>query len=227
MLYATKVASKFVDLIYFCSVPDNNVLLRSLKSRSCEFIAIPRSEVDIIADTVDVILIGPGLGRGEQERLLVEELLNKHTDKTFVLDADALHLIEPKWLHARCIVTPHRDEFKALFGVSPSEQTVLQAAATYNCVIIAKGETDLVSDGRVLLTNTTGNAGMTKGGTGDVLAGLTAALACTNEPFRAAQAAAFLNGLAGDRLQKRVSFYYNASDLIREIPKALVRARKQ
>jgi NAD(P)H-hydrate epimerase len=62
---------------------------------------------------------------------------------------------------------------------------------------------------------------MTKGGTGDVLAGLIAALACKNDLFLAACAGTFLNGLAGDRLFKKVSYYYSASDLISEIPKAI------
>ncbi|OIP97649.1 NAD(P)H-hydrate dehydratase [Candidatus Wirthbacteria bacterium CG2_30_54_11] len=226
VLYATKVASKFVDLIYFCSVPENNDLLRSLKSRSCEFIAIPRSEAYLTAASVDVILIGPGLGRGKEEQQLVEQLMKDHRNKKFVLDADALHLIKPKWLHERCIVTPHREEFKALFDMEPSESEVLNAAKKYHCVIVSKGETDLVSNGFELKSNSTGNAGMTKGGTGDVLAGLTAALACTNDPYLAAKAAVFLNGLAGDRLQKRVLYYYNASDLISEIPKAAAYIKK-
>jgi NAD(P)H-hydrate epimerase len=69
--------------------------------------------------------------------------------------------------------------------------------------------------------NRTGNAGMTKGGTGDVLAGLIAALACKNDLFLAGGAGAYLNGLAGDRLQRRVGFAYNASDLVEEIPLTL------
>ena len=62
---------------------------------------------------------------------------------------------------------------------------------------------------------------MTKGGTGDVLAGLITALSCKNDLFLAAQAGAFVQGLAGDRLFSRVGPYFNASDLCDEIPKVL------
>jgi len=62
---------------------------------------------------------------------------------------------------------------------------------------------------------------MTKGGTGDVLAGLITALAAKNDLYLAASAGVFINGLAGDRLSKKVSHYYNASNLIHEIPRAL------
>ncbi len=62
---------------------------------------------------------------------------------------------------------------------------------------------------------------MTIGGTGDVLAGLLAGLACWNDLFLAASAGVFLNGLAGDKLKNRLSYYYSASNLVSEIPKAI------
>ena len=69
--------------------------------------------------------------------------------------------------------------------------------------------------------NKTGNEGMTKGGTGDVLAGLIAALYCKNDVFLAASCGTYLNGLAGDELYERVGPYFNASDLVREIPRVM------
>jgi len=66
-----------------------------------------------------------------------------------------------------------------------------------------------------------GNAGMTKGGTGDVLAGMVAALATTNDIWLAAQAGSILNKMAGDRLFETRGQYYNASDLMAEIPVVL------
>ncbi len=62
---------------------------------------------------------------------------------------------------------------------------------------------------------------MTKGGTGDVLAGLIAALACKNDLFLASQAGVYVNGLTGDELYKKVGPYFNASDLCDEIPKLM------
>ena len=62
---------------------------------------------------------------------------------------------------------------------------------------------------------------MTKGGTGDVLAGLVGALYCKNEAFVAAQAGSEINKQAGDRLYERVGPYFNATDLVKEIPKVM------
>ncbi|MEK7165288.1 MAG: NAD(P)H-hydrate dehydratase, partial [Patescibacteria group bacterium] len=66
-----------------------------------------------------------------------------------------------------------------------------------------------------------GNSGMTKGGTGDVLAGLIAALATKNDPFLATIAGSFINKKAGDALYKKVGPFFNASDLADEIPKVM------
>ena len=66
-----------------------------------------------------------------------------------------------------------------------------------------------------------GNEGMTKGGTGDVLAGLIAALACMNDPFLATIVGSFINKAAGDTLYKTVGPYFNASDLADQIPKTM------
>jgi NAD(P)H-hydrate epimerase len=102
-----------------------------------------------------------------------------------------------------------------------TKDTVKAKAKKYGCRIVAKGKTDYVASRDEFKINTTGNVGMTKGGTGDVLAGLIAGFAATNDLFLAASAGVFINGLAGDRLKKKVSRYYNASDLVNEIPKTI------
>ena len=91
-------------------------------------------------------------------------------------------------------------------------------AKEYNCVVLLKGEVDLASDGTETVQIKGGNAGMTKGGTGDVLAGLVASLYCKNEAFLSATAASFINKKAGESLAKRVGVYFNSSDLATEIP---------
>jgi len=68
---------------------------------------------------------------------------------------------------------------------------------------------------------------MTKGGTGDVLAGLIAGLACKNDLFLAASVGAYINGLAGDTLYKKVGPYFNASDLCEEIPMIMEKVNKK
>ena len=83
---------------------------------------------------------------------------------------------------------------------------------------VLKGPVDYVCSPTECAYNTTGNEGMTKGGTGDVLAGLIAALACKNDLFLAACAGVYFNGLAGDQLYQRVGPFYNASDLCDQVP---------
>src|SRR4030067_3872424 len=64
-LFAAKVASKIVDLVYFSSVPENNELIIKMKEKLCDFIAVSRNEVFEAAEKSDCILIGPGLGTSE------------------------------------------------------------------------------------------------------------------------------------------------------------------
>ena len=90
-------------------------------------------------------------------------------------------------------------------------------AKEYKCIVLLKGEKDIVSNGKETRVIEGGNPGMTKGGTGDVLAGLIAALACKNDPFLATIAGSFINKKAGDALYARVGPYFNATDLAGEI----------
>ena len=220
-IFAAKVASKIVDLVYFSSVPENNELIKNMKSKLCDFIAVPRSKVFEAAEKADAVLLGPGLGVSEETKQLTNDLLKKFPTKKFILDADAFADLDKNLLGKKCVVTPHKEEFRELFGIEASRQAVFEMAKKYGCVVVLKGVEDYVSDGEELRVNTTGNAGMTKGGTGDVLAGLIAALATKNDLFLAACAGVFINGSAGDRLKERVSYYFNASDLIEEIPRTI------
>lgn len=104
-----------------------------------------------------------------------------------------------------------------------SAASVQSFARDHKCIILLKGQTDLVSNGEEVYEVHGGNSGMTKGGTGDVLAGLVAALACKNNPFLAARAASYINKQAGDDLYKDVGPYFNASDLADQIPRTMKR----
>jgi len=93
--------------------------------------------------------------------------------------------------------------------------------------MLLKGHVDVVSDGKRVKVNRSGNPGMTVGGTGDVLAGVAATLlAWTGDPFRAACAAAFLNGLAGDLAATKKGYHLLATDLIDHLPEAYELALK-
>lgn len=158
---------------------------------------------------------------GEQTYLLTKYLLEKYPQKKWVVDGGSLQMISPKMLPKGCVITPHTREFVKLFGVEAKAETVAQMAKQYSVIIVAKGEVDMVSNGKETIRIEGGNAGMTKGGTGDVLAGLIAALGCNNDLWLAAVAGSYFNKKAGELLFERVGYNFNASDLADEIPKVM------
>ncbi len=240
-LWALKTASRIVDMVFYSTVKDNEELTKGLKSKLYDFICVPRHKVEDYVSQSDAVLIGPGMvsggkqhiGTGEsgqQTRDLVKNLLFKFADKKWIIDAGALQEIETSWLKKlnQVIITPHLKEFERLFGsikdpvlVKDRVFMVKQKSREYNCIIVLKGPTDLVCSPEKCVVNTTGNQGMTKGGTGDVLAGLIAALACKNELFLASKAGIYINGLTGDELFRKVGPFFNASDLCDAIPRTM------
>jgi NAD(P)H-hydrate epimerase len=103
------------------------------------------------------------------------------------------------------------------------EDQVKWFAKEYHCLIILKGKQDFVASPTEFEKIGGGNAGMTKGGTGDVLAGLVAGLYAKNTAWESAVAASFLNKKAGDDLYERMGFWFNASDLADQIPMTMKR----
>lgn len=224
-LWALDIASRIVDMVFYSSVPENNELVQKAKQEFRDGIIVPRDRIDDYIKEADCILIGPGLPRkdGEQEgdddtKTLTERLLEKYPQKKWVLDGGSLQVIDPKIIPQNSIITPHSREFKILFGVEVSEENVAKMAKKYNIIIVTKGPTDIVCSSGKCLKITGGNAGMTKGGTGDVLAGLVASLYCKNNAFLSALAGSYINKKAGESLFKRVGYYFNSSDLVNEIP---------
>ena len=116
-----------------------------------------------------------------------------YSHKRWVVDGGALQEMDVELLTEQMIVTPHAGEFKRMFGVKASANNAQSMAKKYGCLILLKGVADVVSDGRQQVEVRGGNEGMTKGGTGDVLAGLVGALYCKNDAFLAATAGSFLN----------------------------------
>lgn len=234
-LWALKTASRIVDMVFYSTVKENKALTKKLKSQLYDFICVPRGRVGDYIKQSDAVLIGPGMVRGskkhtgtdesgEETKSLTKKLLFKFPHKKWVIDAGALQEIEADWLKKldQVIITPHKKEFLRLFGQQKDlTSSVQQKAKEYGCVIVLKGKTDIVYSPKNCFLNTTGNEGMTKGGTGDVLAGLIASLACKNELFLASQAGIYINGIAGDELYKSKGPYFNASDLCDQIPKTM------
>ena len=105
-----------------------------------------------------------------------------------------------------------------LRGDDKNAAQVEHFAKKHQCIVLVKGQKDIVCSPVECRIIEGGNSGMTKGGTGDVLAGLIAALACKNDPFLATIAGSFVNKRAGDTLYQKVGPYFNASDLAHQIP---------
>lgn len=227
-LWALKVASRIVDMVFYSSIDENNKIVLEAKKEFRDGIVVPRNKIEDYVQEADCILIGPGLPRPDGQeagdddtKTLTETLLKKYPDKKWVIDGGSLQTINPEIIPQNSIITPHSREFKILFGIETSQENDAAMAKKYNIVIVTKGSTDIVccSEGCVLIKG--GNAGMTKGGTGDVLAALIASLYCKNEAFLSAKAGSFLNKKAGESLFKRVGYYFNSSDLVDEIPKVM------
>ena len=182
--------------------------------------------------TYKTIGIGPGIGTGAESGSLVSKTLEQFT-APMVIDADALNIVSANktWLEkmpAQTIVTPHPKEFERLFGKSDNDFDRLQKTITfskqYPLIIVLKGHYTLVAANGNAWFNTTGNAGMAKGGSGDVLTGmLTALLAQGYEPLQAAIAGVYLHGLAADiAAQTMAQESMLASDIIDHISDALL-----
>lgn len=227
-LWPLSIASKLVDMVFFSSVPENNEIVLRAKQEFRNGIVVPRTKIHSYITEADVVLIGPGLPRPEGKedndddtKKLTEGLLMKYPEKKWVVDGGSLQVISPGILPKNAIITPHLKEFQKLFNVEAGPHTVPVMAKRYHITILAKGRVDIVSSPEHSVTISGGNAGMTKGGTGDVLAGLAAALYAKNEAFISAAAASYINKRAGDEVFKRVGYYFNASDLVEEIPKVM------
>ena len=171
---------------------------------------------------VDPILMGSGSGVEECTGRLFNEVLSS-TDKTVVIDADALKLVDRDRLNENVIVTPHEYEFKVLFGENVPEKLESKIgllsglSAEYGATILLKGVVDVIASGDDYKLNRTGNQGMTIGGTGDLLAGLTLALAASNPPFEAAYLASFILGRAADKVLEKKGWGYGIGYIINEL----------
>ncbi|NCB62672.1 MAG: NAD(P)H-hydrate dehydratase [Clostridia bacterium] len=166
------------------------------------------------------VLVGPGLGRTAGVEAVVDAILT-HAECPVVVDADGLnalsaHIDRLDGRKALTVLTPHAGEYERLGGGAPAE-----FARLHNCVLVLKGHRTVTAfpTGEIMV-NTTGNPGMAKGGSGDVLAGMiTSLLGQGIEPFEAIPAAVWLHGRAGDLCAEEKGEYgMTPGDLIEKLP---------
>ena len=225
------------DLVY-TSVPKINA--QSTRAISPNLIVLPLVDSKLtrgaankllgqIPHGLDSATIGMGLAIKDIESLktLLKPLLD--SDVRLSLDASALVSgILPLLPNKNVVVTPHAGEFKRLFGEIPpnsvKERTsmVEKHAKKNSLIVLLKGPTDIISDGQKTFLNPKNIPAMTVGGTGDVLSGIVASfLARNRNALESASAAAFVNGLAGKLVQRKIGLHMVATDLIEALPTVL------
>jgi NAD(P)H-hydrate epimerase len=163
-----------------------------------------------LIDSADVVAAGPGLGQSNQIQALVRWLLET-CDKPLVIDADGLNALSKQrellsQVTHPVVLTPHPGEFARLMDMDVAHvQADREANAarlanlSESLVVVLKGAGTIVTDGRRVYVNRTGNPGMATGGSGDTLTGVIAALLAQKlAPFEAVQLGVYAHGLAGD-----------------------------
>ena len=185
-------------------------------------------------DWADAIVLGPGLGREEETVKSVRNIIESNKQKHLVLDADALFAISngeyKKYSLKRSILTPHHNEFSKLIGISVEtlQQNLLKYGKKFvketGCILVLKGAPTIIfaPDGRAII-NSTGNPGMAKFGSGDVLSGVIAGLLSQNStPESASITGVYLHSLSADLLLENKTIYgFTATDIMENLPNAI------
>ena len=172
-------------------------------------------DIPALLSGCNAVLIGCGMGNDEDTKKLTKEII-LNTNVPTIIDADGINALTCcidiiKKCKAPVILTPHPGEMSRLCGVTAREiesdrvKYARDFAKKYGCILVLKGANTVIAapDGEITF-NTTGNPGMSTGGSGDVLAGITVSLLAQGlEPLAAAKAAVYLHGEAGDKAAKK------------------------
>ncbi len=225
-ILALKAASRVVSMVYFSTPKIDEEVAVAMKSQLASFIWVGWDEVEKYILKSEAVLIGPGMMRNQKEedglvcdtqgmetRDLTIKLLSKFPQKQWVIDGGSLQVIKASDIPKGAIITPNEKEYKMLF----SESDLVETARKYQIIILHKGALSRVADGMRMITIGGGNAGLIRGGTGDVLAGVIAGLAAKNEPLLAAAAGSYLVKQAAERLGKKYGLMFNADDVADEV----------
>lgn len=214
-------AMRFCDLVYFHSTPENMGVVKKMKIATPNVICVQKEKFSMALSHSDCVLIGNGMEPSAATSRQVASILK--TKKKCVLDAAAIKVAPKGLLHEKAILTPHAIEFKAAFGTKATPASVAAMSKKYGCTILFKGPSDTIAFAGKAVQTSGGNAGMTKGGTGDTLAGLVAALyshpSCPS-PLHAAFTGAILTKRAGDLLHHAMGCNFSSEDLARELAHA-------
>ena len=218
--------------LVFLGVPESIYGIEAVKLNEPVIFSLPDAGGRLSADAVpeiltrlpqmDAVLVGPGLGQSEGTLAVVRAVLEK-AECPVVVDADGINVLSAhrdllRGRKSPTILTPHDGEFARLGGVIGEDRMAAAAALAeeLGCVVLLKGHETCITDGVNGYCNPTGNPGMAVGGSGDVLAGVIAAL------LEAAACGAWLHGAAGDRCAAELGQYgMLPTDMLSALPRLM------
>ena len=225
--------------LVYLGVPESIYAIEAVKLTEAIVFPLPEENGMLSSQAIDKImrmlpdmdaaLIGPGLGQSEGTFAIVKTVLEQFSGPV-VLDADGINVLAGhidllRGRTAPTVLTPHEGEFCRITGRACKDRiTDAKAFAANNEVILLlKGHRTVITDGKDCYINQTGNPGMAVGGSGDVLAGMIAALLGQGiVPLQAAACSAWLHGAAGDICEKEIGQYgMLPSDMLQVLPRLL------
>lgn len=230
-----------------CTLAAPISVVKSLTGRLIEntFLPLPETADGFIGENaqesllcilprISAISIGCGLGNSESTRKMTEFII-KNASCPIIIDADGINSISDNINVLRertgeTILTPHLFEFSLICKKSPTEiqndriSAARQFAQEYGVTIVLKGANTVITDGDDVYVNTSGNPGLAKGGSGDVLCGIIAGLAVQDvNPFRAAVCGVYCHGFAADLMAREMPYAsILASDIINKLPQVFL-----
>jgi ADP-dependent NAD(P)H-hydrate dehydratase len=229
------------DLVYL-AVP--KLISTAIRSLSPDLIVFPIADAKLTTGAADALLkwlpeidcvvIGPGIGRQNLEgvKKLVRDVCLERGIKG-VFDAEAQNVDVYKLIKGKgCVTTPHPGEFRRVFGVDAGNsleekiENVKSKASEFGITIVLKGAESVISDGSVTFVNRTGSPGMTCGGIGDTITGVTGSMLAQArgselQTVELAAAASYVVGLAGQRAVSERGFHIVATDIIDQLSSVL------
>lgn len=205
----------------------------ALSSRLIEAMTLTWNDSNMVEliKSANSIAFGPGIGTGEREERLLEQVISK-SKCPVVIDADGITLIGKNKsllenLKGRAIITPHPGEMARFLGINVEEvelnrvNIAKEVANKYGIVVLLKGYNTVISNGKDVYINPTGNSKMASGGMGDALTGIINAFLSQGANLeQAALVGAYIHGKIADRLGTQV-YIVNARDIINELPREI------
>lgn len=228
ILSASAALYSGAGLVTTASAPKNINALHARIPESMFLNMYDTDQLHRLLPTMDVIVVGPGLGRSVRSIQVLRSVYETVTEEqTLIIDGDALflhvnqHLDLPK---ANVVLTPHLGEWERLSGLAPEEENATknkriqeQLQAT---VVLKKNRTQIYFEEEIW-ENTTGNPAMATGGMGDTLTGIIAAMiGQIEDPTHAVLTGVYLHSFIGDQLSQK-NYVTLPSKMIEELPQVL------